>query len=133
MLTFIPVLFVSPSLSHNPTSTLSLLAPLFCPACTSPACLRVLNAHGPALARSERCVRCLSSTPLMGRRTSSTHRVEEIRTALLEEPGIGVCCGREFLWETEKNVSEKLRLSPIGIENQDTHPFFYLQQRCVYE
>lgn len=133
MLTFIPVLFVSPSLSPNPTSVLSLLAQPFCPACTSRAHLPVLYVHGPIPARSERCVQCLSSTPLMGRSTPSTHRVEETRTALLEEPGIGVCCGREFLWETEKNASEKLRLSHIGIEDQDTH-HFYLEQlsMCVF-
>lgn len=103
MLTFIPVLFVSPSLSPKPTSMLSLLAQLLCPACTS-CTLPVLSVHGPIPARSERCVQCLSSTPLMGRSTPSIHRVEETRMALLEVPGIGVCCGREFLWETGKSV-----------------------------
>lgn len=43
--------------------------------------------------------------------------MEETRTDLLEEPGIGVCSGREFLLETEKKSSEKLRLSHIGTEN----------------
>lgn len=38
--------------------------------------------------------------------------------ALLEEPGIGACSGREFLWETEKKNSEKHVLSHIGTENQ---------------
>lgn len=124
MLTFIPVLFVSPSLSPIPTSVLSLLAQLLCPACTSRAHLPALSVHGLIPARSERCVQCLSSTPLMGRSTPSNHRVEETRTAMLEEPGIGACCGREFLWETGKSISEKLRQSHIGIENQDTHPFY---------
>lgn len=50
--------------------------------------------------------------------------------ALLEEPGIGACCGRESLWETEKNISESLALNHIGIENQDTHPF--LPRTVVY-
>lgn len=132
MLTFIPVLFVSPSLSPNPTSVLSLPAQLFCPACTSRARLPVLYVHGPNPAWSEWRVQCLSSTPLMGKSTPSNHKVEETRTALLEEPGIGVCCGREFLWETGKNTSEKLRLSHIGIENQDTHPFHILFCLCVF-
>lgn len=133
MLTFIPVLFVSPSLSPNPTSVLSLLARLFCPACTSRAHLPVLYARGCIPARSEPCVQCLSSTPLMGRSTPSTHRVEETRTALLEEPGIGACCGRESLWETEKNISENLALNHIGIEDQDTHPFCPEQlSMCVF-
>lgn len=74
--------------------------------------------HGPTPTLSERCVRCLSSTPSMARSSPSSPRVEETRSASLEEPGIGACSGREFLWETEKKTSEKLRLSHIGTENQ---------------
>lgn len=44
--------------------------------------------------------------------------MEETRTASLEEPGIGACSGREFLWETGKKISEKLRLSHIGTKNR---------------
>lgn len=44
--------------------------------------------------------------------------MEETRTVLLEGPGIGACSGSEFLWETERKNSEKLKPSPIGTENQ---------------
>lgn len=61
MLTFIPVLFVSPSLSPNPTSVLSLLAHLFCPACTSRAHLPVLYVCG----LHPRSVRTVCTVPLI--------------------------------------------------------------------
>lgn len=67
---------------------------------------------------SERCVLCLWSTPSTERSTPSKARVEETKMALLEEPGIGACSGREFPWERKKEICETLWLSPIGTTEQ---------------
>lgn len=131
MLILIPVLFVSTSHPSTPpvlpsTVSGSVLAsdtPCLCVVTGTAVCICLFSSflhvhpphpqnvfcmHGPTPTLSERCAQCLSSTPSMARSSPSSPRVEETRTATLEEPGIGACSGREFLWETEKKNSEKL-------------------------